>query len=68
LKNKTSNTSNLQANKNNQKFKKTTKTGLSASTTLHDAQPSCSLAPSASHPLHFRVITLHPFSSIAKIT
>jgi hypothetical protein len=50
MNNKTSKTYNLQANKNNQMQKKTTKFGISTSTTLNDAQPSCSLLPSTFHP------------------
>jgi hypothetical protein len=65
-KSKTSNTNNLQANKNNQKQKRITRTGLLTSTTLHDAQPSHSLAPSASHPSCFRVFIFHPFTSTQK--
>jgi hypothetical protein len=57
---KTSKAYNLQANKNNQMQKRTTKFELLASTTLKDAQPSCSLSPSAFHPWHFRVCTFHP--------
>jgi hypothetical protein len=63
LKSKTSNTNNLQANKNNQKHKKTTQIKLLTSTTFHDAQPSCSLAPSTSLSSCFRVFTFHPFTS-----
>jgi hypothetical protein len=66
-KSKTSNTNNLQANKNNQKHKRTTQIRLLASTTFHDAQPSHSLAPSTSHPSHFRVFIFHPFTSTYKI-
>jgi hypothetical protein len=60
MKNKTSKAYNLQANKNNQMQKRTTKIELSMSTTLHDAQESYSLSPFAFHPQHFRVFTFHP--------
>jgi hypothetical protein len=50
MNNKTSKIYNLQANKNNQMQKRITKFGISTSTTFNDAQPSCSLSPSAFHP------------------
>jgi hypothetical protein len=52
MKNKTSKTYNLQANKNNQMQKRKRKKEIefSMSTTLHDAQLSCSLSPFAFHP------------------
>jgi hypothetical protein len=50
MNNKPSKAYNLQVNKNNQMQKRTKKFGLSMSTTLHDAQPSCSLSSFAFHP------------------
>jgi len=50
MNNKPSKAYNLQVNKNNQMQKKTKEFGLSMSTTLHDAQPSCSLSSFAFHP------------------
>jgi hypothetical protein len=50
MKNKTSKAYNLQANKNNQMQKRIAEIELSTSTTLRDAQLSCSLSPSAFHP------------------
>ncbi len=60
MNNKPSKAYNLQLNKNNQMQKITKEFGLSTSTTLHDAQPSCSLSSFAFHPQHFRVFTFHP--------
>ncbi len=60
MNNKPSKAYTLQVNKNNQMQKKTKEFGLSMSTTLHDAQPSCSLSYFAIHQQHFRVFTFHP--------
>jgi hypothetical protein len=49
MNNKPSKEYSLQVNKNNQMQKKTKEFGLSMSTTLHDAQPSCSLSYFAIH-------------------
>jgi len=50
MNNKPSRAYNLQVNKNNQMQKRTKGFGLSTFTTLHGAQPSCSLSSSAFHP------------------
>ncbi len=60
MKSNTSKTHNLQVNKTTKCEKKTKEIELSASTTLHDAQPSHSLSPFAFHPCHFRFFTSHP--------
>jgi len=50
MNNKPSKAYSLQVNKNNEMQKRTKEFGLSMSTTLHDAQPSCSLSSLAFHP------------------
>jgi len=50
MNNKPSKAYNLQVNKNNQMQERTKEFGLSTFTTLHGAQPSCSLSSSAFHP------------------
>jgi hypothetical protein len=53
-------THNLQADKTNKYRKEQKNFELSASITLNDAQPSCSLSLSIFHPWQFRVSTFYP--------